>query len=197
MKTHEEQLGVVTIVCQKFMVQYVLMPADPQRATKSRFISSAEGQGLLLPEITISAAEMKAISRKLMQQEAEKTIQQVRRKGLKMLLNNIYIHGDYYFVDLSIKNNTHIPVEIDHISFHVHDKKVLKATHQQSIEIEPEYILYTQKRIQKHYRNVYVFKKFTFPSEKTFEIRLIEKQLSGRTVQMQIDYRKFRHTEPI
>ncbi len=60
-----QERGIVTIVCQKYMVQYCLKYADVQEATKSKFISSVDGRGLLLPEITISAEEMKVLSMQL------------------------------------------------------------------------------------------------------------------------------------
>lgn len=188
--------GIVTIVCQKYMVQYALVHADIQEATKSKFISSKDGQGLLLPEITISAEEMKSISSRLVNQPKRKPIQKEKNKGMKMMLNQVYTSGDYYFLDISIQNNTSISYEIDQLRFHVCDKKVIKATNSQQVELEPEFVLYTQHRIRNRYRNVFVFKKFTFPNEKIFEIEVSEKQLSGRSIKIQLDYRQILNAEP-
>ena len=38
------------------------------------------------------------------------------------------------------------------------------------------------------YRNVIVLKKLTFPNDKVLTIELSEKQISGRTIYMNIDY---------
>lgn len=189
--------GIVTIVCQKYMVQYALVHADMQAATKSKFISSKDGQGLLLPAITISAEEMKSISSRLVNQPKKKPIQKEKNKGIKMMLNQIYTSGDHFFLDISIQNNTSISYEIDQLRFHVCDKKVIKATNSQQVELAPEFVLYTQHRIRYRYRNVLVFKKFTFPNEKVFEIEVSEKQLSGRTIKLQLDYRQILDAEPI
>ena len=189
--------GIVTIVCQKYMVQYALVHADINKATKSKFISSKDGMGLLLPEITISAEEMKAISWKVLELPDKKPLHQIRQKGMKVSVNKVYVSGDYYFLDLSIKNRTSIPFEIDHLRFSVQDKRVLKATNHQQVDLEPEFRLYTQQRIRRDYRNVFVFKKFTFPNEKILQIELAEKQLSGRTIQIQLDYKTILNAEPI
>ena len=74
---------------------------------------------------------------------------------------------------------------------------MLKATNNQQVELDPEYVLYTQDKIQKSYRNVFVFKKFTFPNEKMLEIELSEKQLSGRNMKLQLDYKQILNAEPI
>lgn len=195
-KSATQEQGIVTIVCQKYMVQYRLLHADVREATKSKFISSMDGRGLLLPEITISAEEMKALSMQLLNESKEKPINSSTQRGMKITINQVYTTGDYYFMDVSIRNRSNIIFEIDQIRFQIKDKKVLKATNIQQIELEPEYVLYTQNRIRKRYRNVFVFKKFTFPNEKTFEIELSEKQLSGRNIKLQLDYKHILNAEP-
>ena len=152
--------------------------------------------GLLLPEITISAEEMKVLSMQLLNKPKEKPIKKSKQRWMKITINQIYTSGDYYFIDVSIQNRSSITFEIGQVRFHVKDKKVLKATNVQQIELKPEYVLYTQNRIRKRYRNVFVFKKFTFPNEKTFEIEVSEKQLSGRTMYLQLDYRLIQNAEP-
>ena len=41
---------------------------------------------------------------------------------------------------------------------------------------------------KKGYRNVAVLKKMTFPNDKVLSIELSEKQISGRTISLQLDY---------
>ena len=195
-KIATQEQGIVTIVCQKYMIQYRLVYSDVQAATKSKFISSMDGMGLLLPEITISAEEMKVLSLHLLNKPKEKPISKSKQSGMKITVNQVYTSGDYYFLEVSIQNRSSIIFEIDQVRFHVKDKKVLKATNVQQIELEPEYVLYTQNRIRKRYRNIFVFKKFTFPNEKTFEIEVSEKQFSGRTIRLKLDYRQILNAEP-
>jgi conjugative transposon TraN protein len=196
-KSETQEQGIVTIVCQKYMVQYRLQHADVPGATKSKFISSVDGMGLLLPGITISTEEMKVLSMHLLNIPKEKPIKRSKYRGMKITVNSVFSSGDYYFMDVSIRNTSSIIFEIDQLRFHVKDKRVLKATNVQQIALEPEYVLNTQNQIRKRYRNVFVFKKFTFPNERTFEIEVSEKQLSGRTMCLQLDYKQILNAEPI
>ncbi len=189
--------AIVTIVCQSYLVQFGLKSGDLHAATKSRFISSKDGRGLLMPEITISASEMKNISMQVLNEKQKGFITQVKDQKLKMKLNKVYVYGDYYFLDVSVQNNNLIPYEIDQVLFSVIDKKALKATNSQEIMLEPEFKLYHQQRIRRKYRNVFVLKKFTFPKDKIFRIRMTEKQLSGRSITLEEDYRLIQQTEPI
>jgi len=189
--------GVLTIVCQKYMVQYQLEYGDVSKATKSKFISSRDGTGLLLPEITISTEEMRKLSWQLINRPKTKAERKSSYSGMKIMLNQVYSSGDYYFIDISIQNRSSITFNIDQLRFHIRDKRVLKSTNHQRVELAPEYVLYTQNKIHKRYRNVFVFKKFTFPNEKSLEIELSEKQLSGRNITLQLDYKQILNAEPI
>jgi conjugative transposon TraN protein len=108
--------------------------------------------------------------------------------GIESQLNNVYAFGDYVFLDISFKNNTNLIYDIDKLKFSIDDKKVYKATNVQSIEIEPVFRLYDLKTFKKSYRNIFVFKKFTYPNNKVLNIRLIENQISGRTINLEIKY---------
>jgi conjugative transposon TraN protein len=181
--------GIVTIVCQKYLVQYRLVHADLLQATKSKFISAMDGHGLLLPEVTISAAEMKTLSQRLIHAPLKKPVHKTKYDRMKITVNGVFTSGEYYFMDVTILNRSNILYEIDQLRFHIKDKKVFKSTNVQQLEIEPEYKLHHQNRIQRQYRNVFVFKKFTFPNEKILEIEVSEKQISGRTMRLQLDYK--------
>ncbi len=58
--------------------------------------------------------------------------------------------------------------------------------------MEPLYRFYKDDdlQIRKSYRNIYCFKKFTFPSDKVLSIELTEKQISGRKILLNIDYKQ-------
>jgi conjugative transposon TraN protein len=188
--------GIVTIVCQKYMVQYRLLHSDVLQATKSKYISAMDGTGLLLPELTISAEEMKTLSLQLIQSGKKKALAKSNYAGMKISVNGVYSSGDYYFLDVTILNRSNILFETDQLRFHIKDKKVLKSTNVQQIEILPEFVLYHQDQIRRKYRNVLVFKKFTFPNEKIFELEISEKQISGRTMRLQLDYKDILQAEP-
>ncbi|WP_332911825.1 DUF4138 domain-containing protein [Algoriphagus boritolerans] len=103
-------------------------------------------------------------------------------------MNSIYTVDDYIFLDISFTNKTNLKFDLDQLRFKIEDKRITKATNVQSIEIEPEYQLFTPKSFEKKYHNIYVFKKFTFPNSKVFTIELSESQISGRTLSLEIKY---------
>jgi conjugative transposon TraN protein len=107
---------------------------------------------------------------------------------MKMRLNNIYSVGDYFFLDFSVENSTNIRFDIDEIRIKLSDKKLTKATNAQTIELTPELVLEGSKSFLHGYRNVVVIKKLTFPNDKVLSLEMSEKQISGRTISINIDY---------
>ena len=58
----------------------------------------------------------------------------------------------------------------------------------QSIELKPELVLDPTRSFRYGYRNVIVLKKMAFPNDKILTIELSEKQISGRTLNLSIEY---------
>lgn len=92
------------------------------------------------------------------------------------------------FIDFSIENRTNIRFDIDEMRIKLNDKKVSKATNAQMIELTPAMVLDQSKTFKYGYRNVLVLKKMTFPNDKVLTIEISEKQISGRTISLDIDY---------
>ena len=115
-------------------------------------------------------------------------MREVKSLKLTMQINNVYVVNDYMFLDMTFLNSSNLGYDIDDLKFSVEDKKIYKATNNQSIALIPVYQLYNQKQFRKSYRNIYVFKKFTYPNSKVMKIRLLEEQLSGRAIEMTVKY---------
>ena len=58
----------------------------------------------------------------------------------------------------------------------------------QSIDLKPKLVLDPTQSFRYDYRNVIVLKKMTFPNDKILTIELSEKQISGRTINLSIEY---------
>ncbi len=86
-----------------------------------------------------------------------------RANGMKAIINNIFSIGDYFFIDYSLQNKTKIAYDIEEIRVKLTDKKEVKATNSQTIELNPAYSLNLAKRFKKNYRNVLVIPNLTFP----------------------------------
>ena len=183
-------LGVITIVCQSFMAQYKVNYLDFERKAVTNIqIQPEDMQPIEYPKLAFSSTELQKFSLDILRKKmVGKPIREVKNLKLTMQINNVYVVNDYIFLDMTFLNSTNLGYDIDAIKFSVEDKKIYKATNNQSIALEPVYQLYRQKEFKKNYRNIYVFKKFTYPNSKVMKIRLLEEQLSGRAIEMKVKY---------
>ena len=117
--------------------------------------------------------------------------------GIRARVNNIFSIGDYFFIDYSLYNATKIKYDISEVRIKLTDKKELKATNSQTIELTPVYSLNSAKSFKKAYRNVLVLDKLTFPEEKVLKLEISEEQISGRVVTLNIDYKDILHADGI
>lgn len=184
-----EVLAIVTIVTERYRTQYGLIYTTRMtEAVSDKEIQLQERQAYNNPAVSMSTEDMYNYARKIWNSPAKYRDVNVKKHKMVMRLNNIYSVGDYFFIDFSINNKTNIRFDIDEIRVKLADKKVSKATNNQIVELEPELMLEQSKSFQYGYRNVIVVKKLTFPNDKILTIELSERQISGRTIYLNIDY---------
>lgn len=189
-KNGKPALGVVTIVGERFMVQYRLSYASTAGAAQPEVrIDPAKVDAFLNPAVSLSTQDMQRFALAAVQQKPEVTHVRSKSQKVEIRLNNIYTVGDYFFLDVSMRNRTNIAYDLDRIRFLIEDRKVMKATNFQQLEVKPVYTLYGTDTFRRRYRNVFVFRKFTFPDEKVFHMEVAEEQVSGRTISLKINYR--------
>jgi len=188
-KKANPKLGIVTIVGERFMVQYKLVYEAPAAASSEVRIDPTLMDAYLNPEVAMSEQEMKRFSLLALQQKPGGRSASTKKDKMQAVVNNIYTIGDYFFIDFSIANKTNIDYNIDQIRFKIEDKKMVRSTNFQQLEIQPLHQLFNTDSFKHRYRNVFVFKKFTFPDEKVFNIEVAEKQVSGRTISVKVNYK--------
>lgn len=182
-------VGILTIVTERYRVQYALIYTSRiEEAVSDKTILVHERLPYNNPAVSLSTADMAAYARQIWRSPARYRNVSTRKERMKMRLNNIYSVGDYFFIDFSIHNRTSIRFDIDEIRVKLADKKITKATNSQIIELKPDFVLDNTKHFLKGYRNVIVIKKMTFPNDKMITIEVSEKQISGRSIQLEIDY---------
>jgi len=190
--------AVVTITGEKFIAQYRVVPCqdDHDGTVKTEIaVEPADCRPLENPEVGLSQPELKANALRLLAMRPEKPDENAKAFGLQGFLYHIYTLGDYIFLDVGFRNQTRLPYTIDQLHYSIEDKKVTKASTVQSVEVTPLYVLQDIPAFVKHYRNIFVFKKLTFPGNKVFCISLSEKQLSGRTLTLKADYKDLLHAD--
>jgi conjugative transposon TraN protein len=184
-----EMLGIVTIITERYRVQYALIyTSKPEEAVSDKEVELTERYSFHNPAVSMSTKDMVGYAMKVWQSPARYRNTYKKQLGLKMRLNNIYTVGDYFFIDFSVENTTNLPFDIDDIRVTLEDKKQEKATNVQVLELTPALILNQDKRFKKGYRNVIVLRKMTFPNDKVLTLELEERQISGRTIRMSLDY---------
>jgi len=187
-KKGNPKLGIVTIVGERYMVQYKLTYVPATMASSEIRIDPTQVDEYLNPEVSMSLQDMKKFSLLAMQNKTTKLPITTRKDKVIASVNNIYTIGDYFFIDLALINKTNIDYDIDQVRFKIEDKKQVKSTNFQQLEVQPVHQLFYQDSFKKKYRNVFVFKKFSFPDEKVFNIEIAEKQVSGRTISLKLNY---------
>ena len=182
-------LAIVTIVTERYRVQYALIYTTRlQEAVTDKEVQMEEQQPFHNPAVSLSTEDMYRFARQIWTSPARYRDVSKRQHRRTMRLNNIYAVGEYFFIDFSVENRTDIRFDIDEIRVKLADKKVSKATNSQVIELKPEMMLEKTKSFQHGYRNVMVVRKMTFPNDKVLTIEMSEKQISGRTISVNIDY---------
>ena len=182
-------LAIVTIVTERYRVQYALIYTTRlQEAVTDKEVQMEEQQPFHNPAVSLSTEDMYRFARQIWASPARYRDVSKRQHRMTMRLNNIYAVGEYFFIDFSVENRTDIRFDIDEIRVKLADKKVSKATNSQIIELKPEMILEKTKSFLYGYRNVMVVRKMTFPNDKVLTIEMSEKQISGRTISVNIDY---------
>ena len=184
-----EVLPIVTIVTERYRTQYALLYTTRlQEAVIDKQILPEEKIAYNNPSVSLSTEDMTRYARSIWNSSARIRNVSTKQHRMTMRLNNIYSVGEYFFIDFSIDNRTNIRFDIDELRIKLADKKQSKATNSQIIELAPSLVLDQSKTFKHGYRNVIVLKKMTFPNDKVLSIEISEKQISGRTITLNIDY---------
>ena len=167
-------LAIVTVITERYRVQYGLIyTTRMNEAVTEKTILQTEVLPYNNPAVSMSTEEMARFARRVWDSPAKYKNVGARKHHMNIRLNNIYSAGEYFFIDFSIENRTN---------------RQARAANCQSIEITPAMVLENSSAFLHGYRNVLVLKKLTFPNDKVLTIEMSEKQISGRTITLSIDY---------
>ncbi|MBS1528913.1 MAG: DUF4138 domain-containing protein [Bacteroidetes bacterium] len=180
--------AVVTIAGQDFIAQYQVLPgtsAGPLmvevRPGDTRPIDMSPGE--------LTTPQLKELAMRMLLNRAGKHREKTNAYDITATLNHVFTLDEYIFLDLGYRNASNLKYNIEGLRFTIEDKKVTKATNIQSIDVKPELSLLDIPAFKNKYRNIFVFRKFTYPGNKVLKIQLTEKQLSGRVIDITIPYK--------
>ncbi len=184
-----EVLCIVTVITERYRCQYALIYTSRlEEAVADKEVTLDERCAFRNPAVSMSTAEMVKFARRIWNSPAKYRNIKVRKNRLEMRLNNIYTVGEYFFLDFSVTNRTNLQFDIDELRVKLCDKKQQKSTNVQFVELTPALVLDKSTSFHRGYRNVIAVKKMTFPNDKVLSIELSEKQISGRSISLNLDY---------
>jgi conjugative transposon TraN protein len=102
-------------------------------------------------------------------------------------VTGIYVHEDMLFLGVALRNKSNIKYDIQSLRFFVRDKKNLKRTASQEVELRPLYVRNETKSVNGNAsaEMAFVFQKFTIPDSKTLAMELFEKD-GGRNLKVHV-----------
>lgn len=110
-----------------------------------------------------------------------------KRFGIQYILKGIYTHNGLLYFHTELKNSSHVPFNVDFITFKVVDKKVAKRTAIQEQVIVPlrayNYVTAVNGKSREH--TVFTLPKFTLPDDKQLIVEMNE-QNGGRHQQFTV-----------
>jgi conjugative transposon TraN protein len=192
--------AVLTVVGEKNISQFSLIYDDGRSDSLFRAnmdIGIFDMRPISLTDVGLSESEARSYALSMFRKSSSGGSVRANAYGLKAMLNKIASVGDYIFLDISYLNKSNLKVDIDQVRFSIDDKKQIKASNSQSIELLPEYVFSRVSSFRKYYRNVFVFRKFTFPGNKILNVTLSEKQISGRVLSFGVRYKALLDADPL
>lgn len=184
-----ELMGTLTLIGERHLAQYdVVYTAAPSRAASIHRVPYARLDSYINPEVSMPQSEMARYAWAVYGSGRKYNQVVSKANGMKAIVNNIYSIGDYFFIDYSLQNSTKIAYDIAEVRVKLTDKKEVKATNSQTVELSPVYSLNLARKFKKNYRNVLVLDKLTFPDEKVLRIEISENQISGRVITLTVEY---------
>lgn len=184
-----QMLGTLTIIGERHIAQYDIAYADrPSNAASIYKVKQRDLDDYLNPGVAMPESDMAAYCWAIYRSGRKFNNITSNKNGMKAAVNNIYSVGNYFFIDFTMLNKTKVRYDIAELRVFLTDKKEVKSTNVQTLELTPVYTLNLAKGFDKSYRNVLVLDKLTFPEEKILRIEMSENQISGRVIALEIEY---------
>jgi conjugative transposon TraN protein len=180
----------VTVIGERHIAQFTIFyTKGPKKAHSVYTVQQEDMRDYTNPEVSMTRGDMARLAWSIFSSKRNCYRVHSKQYGIRAQVNNIYTVGDYFFIDFSLQNKSNIKYDLAEIRLKLMDKKELKATNSQTIELTPVYMINHATQFTKNYRNVLVLKKLTFPEEKKLRLEITEDQISGRVSYLDINYR--------
>jgi conjugative transposon TraN protein len=181
----ETNLTVITAdgILHQFAVTYSESPAS-QAIT----VAANDKPSMILIKNAINEQEVQSAARAVLSQNASGKVCQKNKDQMVFALQDIFVHENILYYRVHIRNKSSINYDIKSLKFFIKDKKKVKRTSSQEVEINPVFVGSIVETIRGYAGNsiVYAVKKFTIPDGKVLHINLFEDN-GGRNLNLKID----------
>jgi conjugative transposon TraN protein len=181
----ETNLTVITAdgILHQFAVTYSETP-EAQAIT----VAANETPSIILVADVINEKVVQSNSRTALNQKVNGNIRQDKKYQMAFALQDIFIHDDILYCRIHIRNKSAINYDVKSLKLFIRDKKKVKRTSSQEIEITPVFIGNRAAKINGYASStmVYAVKKFTIPDGKVLHINLFEDN-GGRNLGLKVD----------
>jgi conjugative transposon TraN protein len=185
-KFPETNLTVITAdgVLHQFTVTY-------SDTTSIQAINIAENGGkpfVILAKDVMNEQEIQFNSRRAIEENVSGKVDKENKYQMTFKLQDIFISDNTLYYRLDIRNKSAISYDIKSLKFLIRDRKKVKRTSSQEIEMVPLFIGNQSERIQGYgsATMVYAVKKFTIPDGKNLLINLFEEN-GGRHLSLKVE----------
>jgi len=122
-------------------------------------------------------------------QNKERTVKGPKDESFDILIDvkGIYIHNNVLYFQLLLKNSSPVNYDVQSLRFFIRDKKRVKRTAEQEIDMQPVFIAGNTDAIEnKSEQTVAIaLPKFTIPDKKYLQVQMMEKN-GGRNLSLRI-----------
>jgi conjugative transposon TraN protein len=118
--------------------------------------------------------------------------------GVTMDVKGLYIHNEVLYFQIELQNSSTINYDVELLRFFIVDKKKIKRTASQEVDMQPVYLLGNAATIPGNSTQTIVvaLPKFTIPDKKYLSVQLMEHN-GGRNLSLRIKNKVLMHSRPI
>jgi conjugative transposon TraN protein len=195
--TEDGRIYTFTVVFEDFTEQYVVDMRKLENAMSGSFSQSSNnyGSGITFNSTGMNSTMIENLSKTVLSKKT-KVLDKEREHNIKMFVKQIFVKDGIVFFPVQILNQGEMQYDIDLVKFFVRDKKKVKRTVSQVLELEPLYVYNDKEGIErkKSLTQVFAFDKFTLTKDKKMDIILYEKN-GGRNITCTLKYREINKAE--
>lgn len=184
----ETNLTVITAdgTLHEFTVTY----SDSPSVQTINVADTDGGPSLILVRDAINEREIQKASRMALDGRVSGKIAKDERFRTTLTLQALYIRNDILYCRLHIRNRSSVNYDVKSLKFFIRDKKKVKRTSSQELELVPVYVGNEATNINAFASAtmVYAVRKFTIPDGKALHIHLFEEN-GGRNLSLTIKNR--------